>query len=64
GHAVVMGRRSNDWQDRDYVLQCFGNKEGETRKAYRQFVKEGSIRGADRIWLVEAWSVLWAGGRW
>jgi REP element-mobilizing transposase RayT len=45
GHAVVLGRRSNDWQDRDYVLQWFGNKEGEARKAYREFVKEGVDQG-------------------
>ena len=45
GHAVVLGRRSNDWQDRDYVLQWFGHKEGEARKAYRQFVKGGIAQG-------------------
>jgi len=42
---VVLGRRSNDWQDRDSVLQWFGNKEGEARKAYREFVKEGLNQG-------------------
>ena len=45
GHAVVLGRRSNDWQHRDYVLQWFGNKEGEARKAYREFVREGVDQG-------------------
>jgi REP element-mobilizing transposase RayT len=45
GHAVVLGRWSNVWQDRDYVLQWFGNKEGEARTAYREYVKEGVDQG-------------------
>ena len=45
GHAVVLGRRSNNWQDRDYALRWFGNKEGEARKAYREFVKGGIPQG-------------------
>ena len=45
GHGVVLGRRSNDWQGRDYVLKWFGNKEGEARKAYRAYVKEGISHG-------------------
>jgi hypothetical protein len=45
GHAVILGRRSNDWQDKDYLLQWFGNKEAEARKAYRAFVREGIHEG-------------------
>lgn len=45
GHVVVLGRRGNDWQDRDYVLRWFGNKEGEARKAYREFINEGTDQG-------------------
>jgi putative transposase len=41
GHSVLMGRVKNDWQDRDYVLEWFGEKEGEAKTAYRQFVKGG-----------------------
>ena len=41
GHSVVMGRKSHEWQDRDYVLSWFGRREGEATKAYRGYVKEG-----------------------
>ena len=45
GHSVLMGRVNNDWQDRDHVLKWFGSKEGEAKRAYRQFVKKGIDRG-------------------
>ena len=45
GHGVVIGRRSNGWQDRDYVLKWFGTTEGEARKAYRHFVEDGIDQG-------------------
>jgi REP element-mobilizing transposase RayT len=45
GHSVLMGRVKNDWQDRDYVLKWFGPKEGEAKRAYRQFVKKGIDQG-------------------
>jgi putative transposase len=45
GHSVLMGRSRNEWQDRDYVLNCFGTKEGEARSAYREFVKMGIAQG-------------------
>ncbi len=45
GHAVVMGKRKNDWQDRDYTLRWFGAKEGDAKRAYRQFVKKGIDQG-------------------
>ena len=45
GHSVLMGRVNNDWQDRDYVLKWFGSKEGEAKRAYRQFVKKGIDQG-------------------
>jgi putative transposase len=45
GHSVLMGRTKNDWQDRDYVLKRFGGKEGEAKKAYRRFVKNGVDQG-------------------
>ncbi len=45
GHSVVMGRRKHEWQDRDYVLSWFGEKEGDARRAYRQYVEEGVGQG-------------------
>ncbi|MCF6291152.1 MAG: transposase [Desulfobacterales bacterium] len=45
GHGVIMGRYSNDWQDRDYVLRRFGKKEKAARSAYRQFVADGVGQG-------------------
>jgi putative transposase len=40
GHSVIMGRKSHEWQDRDYVLSWFGRQEAEARKAYRKYVAE------------------------
>jgi putative transposase len=45
GHAVLMGRVKHDWQDRDYVLSWFREKEGPARRAYRQYVKSGVSEG-------------------
>ena len=39
GHSVVMNYRKNNWQDREYVLKWFGDKEGEARRLYRAFVE-------------------------
>ena len=41
GHCVVLGRKENDWQDRDYILGWFGEKEKTARQAYRRYVEEG-----------------------
>ncbi len=45
GHAVVIGRRRNKWQDRKYVLKWFGQKEADAKKSYRDFVEKGIARG-------------------
>ncbi len=39
-----MGKIQNEWQDRDYVLRWFGQKQGEAKKTYRSYVKKESIR--------------------
>lgn len=46
GHSVIMGRFKNEWQDRDYVLSWFGKKQGEAKKAYRQYIQKGIAEGS------------------
>ncbi|NTU59029.1 MAG: hypothetical protein HGB00_08975 [Chlorobiaceae bacterium] len=45
GHAEIMKHLDHDWQDRDYVLQYFGDREGLAKHAYREFVREQSDLG-------------------
>jgi REP element-mobilizing transposase RayT len=45
GHSVLMGKLKHEWQDRDYVLSCFGQKEWQARRAYRKYVEEGAEEG-------------------
>jgi hypothetical protein len=45
GHGVITGKVVHEWQDRDYILSCFGGREGEAVKAYREFVREGVSLG-------------------
>jgi len=40
-----MGKLKHGWQDRDYVLSWFGQKEREARRAYRKYVEEGVKEG-------------------
>ena len=65
GHSVVMDRRKNQWQDRDYVLKWFGMKEGDAKRAYREFVKKGialgrrnDLTGGGLIRSMGGWSVV------
>jgi hypothetical protein len=46
GHGVVLGRRNQAWQDRDYVLKWFGRTEPTAKRAYREFVQKGHLSGA------------------
>jgi putative transposase len=46
GHAVVMNRIRHEWQDRDYVLGYFGERESIAKKAYREFVVSESGLGS------------------
>jgi hypothetical protein len=45
GHSVVMGRKQHEWQDRDYVLSWFGEREAEARTAYRGYVADAIVDG-------------------
>jgi putative transposase len=45
GHQCLMGKKGYQWYDRKYVLSWFGNNEGEARKAYGKYMKEGLNQG-------------------
>ena len=45
GHAVLVGKRKNAWQEREYVLQHFHVKEEKAVRAYRRFMDEGKDQG-------------------
>jgi len=45
GHGVLLGRHSNEWQDRDYILSRFGKRVSSARRRYRQFVEKGVSLG-------------------
>jgi len=45
GHRVLVGKGKNDWQEREYVLHQFHEKEGKAIRAYRKFMEEGKGQG-------------------
>jgi len=45
GHAVLLGKLKNDWQDVDSVLQHFGRRLSDARRKYRSFVEQGVDAG-------------------
>jgi hypothetical protein len=45
GHAVLLGKRQNDWQDIASILRLFGVKVYTARRRYREFVNEGIAEG-------------------
>lgn len=45
GHSVLMSRKRYEWQDRDYVLSWFGEREAGAKRDYRRYVKEGIAQG-------------------
>jgi len=45
GHRVILGGSKNDWQDFQYVLRLFGDKERTARGRYNEFVREGIEQG-------------------
>ncbi len=49
GHGVFVGKIKNEWQDPDYALRWFGQKQGEAKKAYRSYVKKGLAEVARRV---------------
>jgi hypothetical protein len=45
GHRVLVGEGKNDWQEREYVLHQFHEREGKAIRAYRKFMEEGKGQG-------------------
>lgn len=45
GHAVLMGKYKNQWQETEYVLRQFGEESRRAIRAYRKFVEEGKDQG-------------------
>jgi hypothetical protein len=62
GHSVIMGTRDCEWQDKDYVLSCFGKGALEGREKHYSYVKEGIGQGR-RPELVGGGFVRSVGGR-
>ena len=65
GHGVILNRSHHRWQDRDFVLRWFGEREGEAKKAYREYVKAGiafgsrpELTGGGLIRSMGGWSVV------
>ena len=45
GHSTIMGRVKRDWQDTRGVLRFYGERLGNARRRYKEFVQEGIIQG-------------------
>ena len=45
GHGMILGHRKNDWQDVDYILRLFADKEKTARQRYSDFVYKGIEQG-------------------
>jgi len=45
GHGCIVGKRTHDWQDVDYILKLFASKRSEAVRGYREFVKKAVEQG-------------------
>jgi len=45
GHSALMGKKTREWQEVEYVLAYFGKRIGVARKGYRSYVEKGIILG-------------------
>lgn len=45
GHGVLIGAHKNDWQEKEYVLKQFHQKNKNAVRAYSRFVAEGQGQG-------------------
>ncbi len=46
GHGVLLGNVVHEWQNCDYVLNCFASTEKVGRSSYRQFICDGVSQGS------------------
>ena len=65
GHSSIMGKRKNNWQDTNSVLQLFGKNKYAARKKYRDFVDKGigqgrnqELTGGGLLRSIGGWSAL------
>jgi REP element-mobilizing transposase RayT len=61
GHHIVMGKRKNDWQDIQHVLNLFDHNTTIARRAYREFLSKG-IKMGRRPDLIGGGMIRSAGG--
>ncbi|MBW2165493.1 MAG: hypothetical protein JRG74_05165 [Deltaproteobacteria bacterium] len=40
-----MGKKTNTWQNKDYILKLFASNKAEAIRRYREFVKKGIEQG-------------------
>ena len=45
GHQAIIHKGANDWQERDYVLGQFSEKEGKAVRAHSKFMDAGKDQG-------------------
>lgn len=45
GHATLMGKQKNSWQDTGYILGLFGKHVGAGKRSYSAFVEKGIEMG-------------------
>lgn len=45
GHAVLVGKKKNEWQDVKYVYGCFDKSVNKARQQYKEFVRQGVAMG-------------------
>ena len=45
GHSCILGKKTNTWQDKDYILKLFASQKPVAISRYREFVKKGIEQG-------------------
>jgi REP element-mobilizing transposase RayT len=45
GHSCIVGKRTQDWQDVDYILKLFASKRSDAIRGYREYVKKAVDKG-------------------